>query len=284
MTLRVGIQMYSVRDELAADPIATIRAVIAMGYQNLEFANLTTTDPGVGFAADPSELREVIEADGGTVLSTHLQQIDPERIDDVIAFHRELGTKYLVSKLLYRNLDDIDDIARNINRLGEKMADVGIQQLVHTSLFRSHGDRTDLDELLTRLAPEYRNLELDTYWVHRSGLDVVQIIERYGEWIRVLHQKDLPFSIRQPVNIIAALPADAPLVSETYYQDERYVSPDNFTEIGAGILPLQQTIDAAIEHTDANYILVEQDWSSQSGLKSVEQSIAALLRTNGVTL
>ena len=36
-TIPVGLEMYSVRDELAKDPQGTVRAVAAMGYQGLEF-------------------------------------------------------------------------------------------------------------------------------------------------------------------------------------------------------------------------------------------------------
>src|SRR5436305_1052372 len=36
-TIPIGLEMYSVRDELAKDPEATVRAVAKMGYGGLEF-------------------------------------------------------------------------------------------------------------------------------------------------------------------------------------------------------------------------------------------------------
>ena len=39
MALKVGIQLYSVRDEMKKDPINAIRQVAEIGYKNLEFAS-----------------------------------------------------------------------------------------------------------------------------------------------------------------------------------------------------------------------------------------------------
>ena len=50
MAMKVGIQLYSVRDEMKKDPISAIRQVAEIGYKNLEFASSSAdTDPGVGF-------------------------------------------------------------------------------------------------------------------------------------------------------------------------------------------------------------------------------------------
>jgi sugar phosphate isomerase/epimerase len=275
--------MYSVRESMAADPIETTRSVIEMGYRHLEFANLTDGDHGVGFTVDPGELRELITAAGAQPVSTHVGRWDEDSLADVIAFHRDLGTKYLVSRMLSRNIDDLRELGRTINRVGDRLQDAGIEHLLHTSLMRSTDTRTDLDELLDVITPEFRGLELDTYWAHRSGLDIVGMIERYGENIRILHQKDLPAEISQPVNIIGALPDDTPLLPE-YLVNDKYIAPDNFTEVGTGILPLQATIDAAIRYSDADYIFVEQDYTSMPELDSVRTSLEHLKQAEGVTL
>ena len=53
MAMKVGIQLYSVRDEMKKDPISAIRQVAEIGYKNLEFASSSAdTDPGVGFGVD----------------------------------------------------------------------------------------------------------------------------------------------------------------------------------------------------------------------------------------
>ena len=39
MAMKVGIQLYSVRDEMKKDPVNAIRQVAEIGYKNLEFAS-----------------------------------------------------------------------------------------------------------------------------------------------------------------------------------------------------------------------------------------------------
>lgn len=281
--MKVGLQMYSVRDEMASDPLGTTRQVLDMGYRYIEFANLSVGDTGIGFDANPDELRQTLTAAGGQAVSTHLWGLDDHSLDAILDYHRTLGTKYLVSKFFYDGLDDIIDLAKTYVRIGDKFRDAGVELLVHTSLLRSQGSRTDLDELLDRVPEELLSVELDTYWIHRSGLDPIELMKRHGERIRVIHQKDLPAHIDQPVNIVGALPEDAPIRPESYYYDPDLLAPDNFIEIGHGSLPLQATIDAANEFCKAEFLFVEQDFTALSELESVQRSLDAIKQRQGVT-
>ena len=61
MAMKVGIQLYSVRDEMKKDPVNAIRQVAEIGYKNLEFASSSAdTDPGVGFGKTHAENLELI--------------------------------------------------------------------------------------------------------------------------------------------------------------------------------------------------------------------------------
>ena len=65
MALKVGIQLYSVRDEMAKDPVEAIRKVAEIGYKNLEVANSRADeDPGVGFDVPADKLLEILGAVG----------------------------------------------------------------------------------------------------------------------------------------------------------------------------------------------------------------------------
>jgi sugar phosphate isomerase/epimerase len=282
--VRVGLQMYSVRGEMSRYALDTISAVIDIGYHHLEFANLRQGDVGIGFDADPQELRSTIQTAGAEVTSCHLWGIDESRLDELIEFHQALGTRYLVSKFLYRDLDAIIDMAKQFVRVGDKFRQAGIRHTVHTSLMRSQDGRTDLDELLDRVPAELIDVELDTYWAYRSGLDPVELMKRHGERIRILHLKDLPAHIRQPVNIVATWPDDFPNLPEYYYANTDYIEPDNFIEVGDGVLPLQKMIDAANQYCRAEYVLVEQDFTKLTELDSVSRSLDSLRGLQGVTV
>jgi sugar phosphate isomerase/epimerase len=276
--------MYSVREHMAADPIATTRAVGEIGYRYLEYANLTEGDPGVGFEADPGELREVVAAGGGEVVSSHVWPLTERNVGDIISYHKDLGTKYIVTKMLYRNLDDILDQVPTMISVGEKLASAGMGHLLHTALMRSSGSRVDLDTILEAVPADLLGIELDTYWALRSGLDPVETIKRYGERISILHQKDIPAHIDQPVNILDEYPDDEPLLPENIFANRKYVAEDNFIELGAGTMDLQGIIDAANIHTRAEYLFVEQDYTKLDELESVSVSLNALRGRNGVEL
>ena len=56
----------------------------------------------------------------------------------------------------------------------------------------------------------------------------------------------------------------------------------DFTEIGDGIMDIQRIIDTALECTDAEYILLEQDHASMPQLDSVRRSFENFRRFGGI--
>lgn len=284
MSLKIGLQMFTVRGEMAKDPVHTTQAVIDMGYKYLEYANLTDGDPGVGFPADPAELRATVDAAGGSVVSTHIWPVDESTIDEILAYHKDLGTRFIVSKLMYHTFSDLLDIADTCRRVGERIREAGMRHLIHTSVMRTRDGRTDLDEILDRVPADLLDVELDTYWALRSGLDPVEMIHRYGERITILHQKDLPAEMEQPLDIAAVVPDDYPLAPGGVYYDPRYVGEDNFVEVGSGVMQLQAIIDAANEYSRAEYLFVEQDFTRLGELVSARLSLDALRGRAGVEL
>lgn len=284
MSLKIGLQMFTVRGEMAKDPVDTTEAVIDMGYRYLEYANLTHGDPGVGFPVDPGELRATVDAAGGNVVSTHIWPVDESTISEILAYHKDLGTQFIVSKLMYDTFSDLLDIADTCCRVGERIREAGMRHLIHTSVMRTRDGRTDLDEILDRVPTELLDVELDTYWALRSGLDPVEMIHRYGERITILHQKDLPAEIEQPVDIAAVVADDYPLSPAGLYYDPRYVGEDNFVEVGSGVMQLQAIIDAANNDSRAEYLFVEQDFTRIGELASARLSLDALRGRTGVDL
>ena len=280
--MRVGLQMYSVRTEMALDPVSTVKAVTAMGYRYLEWANLTAdVEFGVGFGVDADELREVLQHAGAESLGVHAWPLTLDNVDSLISYHQRLGTTYIVSKMIPDRGETLQTMAITLSRVGEAIRGAGMQHLLHTSLMRREGERTDLDEILDRVDEELVNVELDIYWAYRSGLDPVRILQRYGDRIRVLHQKDAPATMAQPRDIVGALEPSVPLTLDVYW-DSRYVAPENFVEVGTGILPVRDYVDAALKNPDCGHLLVEQDFTVLSELESVRISMRNLREIPGL--
>ena len=78
MALKVGIQLYSVRDEMKKDPINAIRQVAEIGYKNLEFASSNAdTDPGVGFGVSVEDMQKLLKETGANLISGHIRRLRP---------------------------------------------------------------------------------------------------------------------------------------------------------------------------------------------------------------
>jgi sugar phosphate isomerase/epimerase len=146
---------------------------------------------------------------------------------------------------------------------------------------RGTADRTNLDEILDLVSEDLVNVELDIYWAYRSGLDPNWVLEHYGDRIEVLHQKDAPASMDTPRNIIAALPSARPLTLDVYW-DPSYVTPQDFVELGTGVLPIAEYVSTAATRSRSEFVLVEQDFTAMPEIESVRISAEYLLQIPGI--
>src|SRR5579871_7026857 len=90
----VGLELYSVRDELQKDPEGTVRAVAQMGYQDVEFyaPYFKWTD------AQAKSMRELLDKLGIHCYSTHNDEsfFSDQNIDRARDLNQILGAKYMV--------------------------------------------------------------------------------------------------------------------------------------------------------------------------------------------
>ena len=71
--MKVGIQLYSVRNNMEKDPISTIQEVAKAGYRHLEVANYNAdADPGIGFGITAKEVRALLDYLGTDIFSAHI--------------------------------------------------------------------------------------------------------------------------------------------------------------------------------------------------------------------
>ena len=83
--MKVGIQLYSVRNHMAEDPIATIKEVAKAGYKYIEVANHNALeDSGVGFGVTAGELKKIMEDTGISIFSAHIFPLDPDNMTPIL--------------------------------------------------------------------------------------------------------------------------------------------------------------------------------------------------------
>lgn len=186
---RIGVQLYTVRRDMARDFEGTLARIAEIGYREVEFAGYHNKTP--------SEVRAVLTRLGLAAPSSHVG-IDVFRrdIDGVIAAATVVGHRYLVVPWLdpseRRTIDDYRRLAEELNRFGEKVKAAGMQLGYHNHDFEfaSIGGSVPLDVLIERTDPNLLVLELDLYWVTKGGADPLTYFARNPGRVQLVHVKD----------------------------------------------------------------------------------------------
>ena len=285
--MKVGIQLYSVRNSMFKDPLKTIEQVVLQGYKFIEAANHDAEkDYGVGFGVSPEEINEVLDRTGAKIVSAHISPMDKEKIEPVIEYHKKIGTKYIVMPMdFYKNSSEVLKKAVMLNEVGEKCKQAGIQLVYHNHFheFQVFDGETEsiYEMLMNNTDPELVQIEMDTYWVMRGGVAPVEFIKDYGKRIRLIHQKDFPKDKESAIDLIDEVNREKIYVDINYFGS--VVKEDEFTEIGSGIMDIQKIIDAANEYADVDYIVLEQDFSKFDELESIRISMENFKKLNGIS-
>jgi len=281
--MKIGLQMYSVRDSFAGDPAGTIERLAEIGYAYVEFANdHAHTDPGVGIGIGADALRAILDRFGVTPIGCHISPFDSDTLPAVLDYHTELGTQSLAIPIdFWSNRQDVIDRAAVYNDLAARCAERGLGFLFHNHYHEFQifeGERV-LDLIVQHTDPDLVNIEMDTYWTFRGTEDPIVKIREYGNRVKVLHQKDYPLSEVRSLDVWTRLDREVPVTLEPF---ESVVRPEEFTEIGDGIMKVQEIIDAAND-VGVSYLLVEQDHGRElTELARVERSLRNVSRMRGV--
>src|SRR5947209_16153578 len=220
----VGIQLYTVRNELAGDVEGTLRAIAAMGYDGVQHSG------GAGIVPPP--LMQRITGETGLVMvGTHAQLPALETaLEDEVDYCRQLNVRHVaIAWTSPEEHGDVLRLAERMNAVGRQLHDRGITLSYHNHAaeFAPSGDTTVLDALLARTDPDWVMLELDVAWAAVANEDPVAYLRRYAGRIPFLHVKDLN-------------------------------EDGTFADVGEGTLPMDQICRAALDG-GTEYFIVEHD-------------------------
>lgn len=244
---RIGIQLYSLRDDARRDLAGTLAAVAAIGYTEVELL-----DSMQNFGMAPAPLRALLDRLGLAAPSTH---VGPTAFDDLprlLDAAGALGHRWVVLAGLpeadARTVDGYRRWADRLNAAGATLARGGVRLAFHDEPndFRRDGDAYFYDALASRTDPALVRLQLDTGNALMGGADPLALLARYRDRYDLFHVKDA-----------AALraPHDA--------------------ELGAGVLPLRALL-AAIGPLAGKHLYVEQESYPGTPLESARRDFAAL--------
>jgi sugar phosphate isomerase/epimerase len=262
----LGVQLYTVRDQIGTDPEGTLKAIADIGYREVEV--LRGTLERVAPAARRLGLSPIsIHVETPLVTGkwdawSFLRGAVPEGygLAEAIRDSRAHGAKYFVLPYLMPTEREntaafYTGLAETMNRAGRQAADAGLQFCYHNHGFEFEplpDGRLPLDVLMEATDPSLVKLELDVFWVGITGNDPVALIRKYGDRIALMHLKDKR--------------AGAPTATQ-----EMKVPPTAFTAVGSGSLDFSAILEAGAAAGVAHYF-VEQDHSPGSPIDSLRES------------
>lgn len=255
--LKVGIQLYSVRDDMEKDMDATLKAVADMGYDCVEFAGY--------FGKTAEEVKAMLNKYGLEAVSVH-QGYDVFLEDEKanIDYLKTLGVKFCAIPWMdvkkHKGNDVYPKTVEEITKVAKALKAAGIQMCYHNHDFEfgKYEDKFLLDWLYEDIPADLLETEIDTCWVKYAGYDPCEYLKKYTGRVHIVHLKD--FTCKS----FAGGPVYA-LIDDNGKEGEKASKEDNgfmFKPVGSGIQDFPAIIDAA-KAAGAEYIIVEQDQSDE---------------------
>ena len=190
-SIPVGLELYSVREELKKDPEGTVKAVGKMGYQAVEFyaPYFEWTD------AQAKSMRKLLDDLGVHCYSTHngADYFDADKISRARDLNLTLGSKYMVLAWSdpKTNLDGWKAVADKLNEASEKLEPAGMKTGYHNhqAEFMGAAGQRPIEILAKSTKPSVM-LQLDVGTCLEAGADPVAWIKANPGRVRSLHCKD----------------------------------------------------------------------------------------------
>ncbi len=249
----IGLQLYTLRDQIVKDVPGTLKRVAELGYNEVE----TFGYNGKYFGLDAQAYKALLDQFGLKPVSGHymyganmkmpgsLRNGWEKAVDDAAA----IGQQYMVLAFLMpderRSLDDYKQVAADLNKAGRICQKAGIQLCYHNHdfEFQSVNGTLPFSILTERTDPALVKLELDLYWTVKAGQDPITLFNQHAGRIALWHVKDMDKTEKK-----------------------------NFTEVGNGVIDFASIFKQA-ELSGMKHFFVEQDQCPGDPFVSIKQSI-----------
>ncbi len=190
-SIPVGLELYSVRDELQKDPEGTVRAVAKMGYQAVEFYA-----PYFEWtAAQAKDMRKLMDEVGLRCYSTHNDEtfFRPDKIDHARELNLIIGSQYMVQAWSdpKSGLDGWKTLADNLNAAADRLTPSGLKVGYHNhdAEWKPINGKRPMDILAANTRSAVM-LQLDVGTCLEGGADPIAWIKANPGRIRSIHCKD----------------------------------------------------------------------------------------------
>ncbi len=272
----VGIQLYSVRDDLRNDFEGTLRAVKEMGYDYVEFA---------GYYADKTaeEIKALLDEIGLKVFSAHQgYELFLEKGQEAFDYFKTYGIKHIVVPWLgpenqpdTPNWEAVKADFITVSK-GAKANGMTLLYHNHNFEFKKMGDRYLYDIMMEEL-DGYLDPQPDTCWMTYGQVNAAEYIRKYGDRINVVHLKDFACSELRDDQPFALIDASGKDIGDAESKSDFRLVP-----LGQGRNSMAEILSAC-EDVDVKVLIVEQDYFTDiEPMEAMRQSRQYLKETFGL--
>jgi len=238
---KIGVQLYTVRNEMGKDFDGTLRKIAELGYKQVEFAGY--------YNRTPEQIKALLGQLGLEAPSVHVGiNLLRNELDKSIETAKAIGHRYIICPYLdaseRKSLEQYKQHAALFNKAGEACKKAGIQFGYHNHDFEfaALDGKLPYDLLLTETDKNLVKMELDLYWVVKAKQDPIAWIDKNPGRFAAFHVKDMDATPKA-----------------------------FFTEVGRGTIKFKE-IFAKSKKAGVNLFIVEQDQCPGSPFDSLKIS------------
>ena len=262
----VGIQLYSIRDDMKKDPSGTLKQLSDMGYKHVEHANYVDR---TFYGYKPTEFKKLLDGLGLTMPSGHTvmgkQHWDADKKEFADSWKQTgedaaiVGQEFVISPWLDASLrttySDLLSYMEVFNKSGELCKQSGMKFGYHNHDFefsQKLNDMTVYDIILKNTDPALVMQQLDIGNMYNGGAKANDILKKYPGRFESLHVKDEILSGKE---------------------GEKYES----TVLGKGIVNVRENLALVKKAGGTKHLIIEQEsYQGLTPLESVKKDLAIM--------
>lgn len=262
-----GVQLYSIRDAMKADPLNSLKRLAGMGYKNVEHANYVDRK---FYGYNAKDFRKILDDLGLKMVSGHtvlrMQHWDNAAKDftDEWKYTVEdaatLGQSFVISpwmdESLRKNYDDLLKFLELFNRNGELCKKSGMMFGYHNHDFEfstNLNGRNLYDIILQNTDPKLVFQQIDMGNMYETGGLAQKYLEKYPGRFLSMHVKDEIKGQGDP--------------------GHQYES----TILGKGVIDVKSVLDLARKTGGTRHFIIEQEsYQGQDPMDAVKEDLAIM--------
>jgi sugar phosphate isomerase/epimerase len=186
---QLSVQLWSIKDDVAADFEGTMKKLAAMGFQGVEFAGNFGR-----FADDPKGLKKFLDSVGlkASGAHVHFDKLSPENFEKTVAFYKSIDCHYLIIPMDKRafTVEGAKEVAAELEAIQIKLRPHGMHTGYHNHKPEMLGEegKTPWDVIGKGTSSDVI-LQQDVGWTEVAGKDPIDFVKAYPGRTITTHYK-----------------------------------------------------------------------------------------------